>query len=76
MEDLRCFTLPAEPQSQMSASLISLNCFTGLFILLLPRIVSRRLSGQRCPRIKQSSLHVYSLAVSLFGCLVKAVNAS
>ena len=75
MEDLRCFTLPAEPRSQMSASLISPNCFIGPF-LLLPRIVSHRLSGQRCSCIKLGSLHLYSLAVSLFGCLEEAVKAS
>lgn len=75
MEDLRCFTLLTEPRSQMPASLISQLLYRPFF-LLLPRIVSHRLSGHGCSCIKRSSLHLYSLAVSLFGCLVKAVNAS
>lgn len=44
--------------------------------LLLPQIVSNRLAGQRCSCIKLSPRHLYSLAVSLFGCFVEALNAS
>lgn len=49
--------------------------FIGLFYCL-SELFSHRLSGQRCSCIKPSFLHLYSSAVSLFGCLVKAVNAS